>query len=613
MTASEAEVREIAMRASVGLLERIGRGGVVDARVLDRLSVEARLGLAAFTQTREANGQFGPGDGSKSDAGKGGDGKGFTGTYAGEGKEGFVSREEFEKAYGKAQDKIEACPKPTQEQIDKNRAMIAESKRAGGDFRGSSYQRRNNTGKLLGEFGNGEKAPCVWCGRELEASTLTQDKIYTGHEGGRYTFANLLPSCLGCNQSRGAASVTGSGAFANIKKDGTFVTASPLGWSDAQVNNAETDQDVAMPTLEGHPEHVTGKLVVVAVTNSLASIDYTKYIVGGVDVDPSTITEPHKPGPPANLDDLLSRTAAGAPDAVRRAESRKLVDIDRELRAKLHTAANNAMKRTLERCGAKIVSKSRTAAGMPLRPFIEGTPQYRVPMAVPDALLASLGLDEHVILRTSWDDLRSQFDKWVGDAQRSSARTAARIVKKSPDDAVSQLTRAQTVARDQAWNHLQQGLDAQALELLSATDDAAIDADSLVPLGGIRAALALAGGISATSAGIGRDGMPVSSDEVMGQVGTGGIISTYLEANGASVVEYEWVHGASDQPFLPHEDLDGVIFRNFDDPQLGVDGSFPETQFQHPGDHPGCSCDFIQHWVTGDGGSPDDTADAEAA
>jgi hypothetical protein len=602
MAATEQEVRELTLRACLGLLERLGTGARLDERLAARLSPQARAYFYNEDQPRGEGGRWGEGSGG---------GKSEARPYAGEGKEGFVSRESYDKAFQQAQDKIAACPRPTQEQIDKNREMIAASKRPGGDFRGSSYQRRSNTGKLLTEFGDGEKSPCVWCGRELDASTLTQDKIFTGHEGGRYTFANLLPSCLGCNQSRGAASITGSSAqFA--ARAGAIVTASVLGWADAQANNTEEEQDVALPTLDGHPESVTGKLLLVHVTNDAGHVDYTKYIVGGVDVDPATIDDPTK-GPPQDLNDLLDRqglTAAGAPGPDR-ARSRNLVEIDRELRAKLHVAANSAMKRTLERCGAKIVSKARTAAGAPLRPFVNGTPQYRVPMAVPNALLASLGLDEHVVLQTAWDDLHDQFEKWVGDAQRSSARVAARIVKQDPDVAIKQLTRAHDVSRDQAWSHLQQGLNAQAVGILSS-DDEEVNPDGLVPLGGIRAAMALAGGIAAMSAGIGKSGMPVDSSEVLGQVGTGGIISTYLEANGATIEEYEWVHGATDNAFPPHEDLDGVIFQNFDDDVLAVRDGFPDVPFEHPGDHPGCGCDFVQHWTASTDAAPTDDISDEA-
>jgi 5-methylcytosine-specific restriction endonuclease McrA len=107
----------------------------------------------------------------------------------------------------KALAKIEAAPRPSAEDILRNRVQIATSKRSGGDFRGSSKDRAARTAKLLAEFGNGTVCPCVYCGRELTAATLTQDKIYTGDQGGRYIYANLLPACITCNQARSDATI----------------------------------------------------------------------------------------------------------------------------------------------------------------------------------------------------------------------------------------------------------------------------------------------------------------------------------------------------------------------------------------------------------------------
>lgn len=103
--------------------------------------------------------------------------------------------------------KIEAAPRPTAEDILRNRTLIATSRRSGGDMRGNSRDRGARTRKLLAEFGNGETCPCVYCDTVLTAATLTQDKIYTGDQGGRYVYANLLPACITCNQRRSDATI----------------------------------------------------------------------------------------------------------------------------------------------------------------------------------------------------------------------------------------------------------------------------------------------------------------------------------------------------------------------------------------------------------------------
>lgn len=103
--------------------------------------------------------------------------------------------------------KIRACPVPAAEDILRNRMHIARSGRAGGDMRGNTTDRARRTAKLLAEFGDGTTAPCVYCGTALTAATLTQDKIYTADQGGRYNYANLLPACINCNQRRSDATI----------------------------------------------------------------------------------------------------------------------------------------------------------------------------------------------------------------------------------------------------------------------------------------------------------------------------------------------------------------------------------------------------------------------
>ncbi len=98
--------------------------------------------------------------------------------------------------------KIKAAPKPSKTDIARNLLSMKNSSRRGGDFRGNSRDRTARTVALLKEFGDGTHCPCVYCGRQLDSSTLSQDKIYTGKQGGRYKIANLLPACLGCNESR---------------------------------------------------------------------------------------------------------------------------------------------------------------------------------------------------------------------------------------------------------------------------------------------------------------------------------------------------------------------------------------------------------------------------
>ncbi len=122
---------------------------------------------------------------------------------------GDAAPEEFAAARATANAKIAAAPRPSAADVARNRDLIGRSSRAGGELRGNSRDRFIRTQKLLAEFGDGEKCPCVYCGHNLTASTLTQDKIYTAAQGGRYRMDNLLPACLPCNQARSDTSLVG--------------------------------------------------------------------------------------------------------------------------------------------------------------------------------------------------------------------------------------------------------------------------------------------------------------------------------------------------------------------------------------------------------------------
>lgn len=61
------------------------------------------------------------------------------------------------------------------------------------------------------------------------------------------------------------------------------VRARPLGW------DADQDGDDWPPTLDGVPEFVVGELTKVPVHSALGGVNYVKYVVGDVDVDPKTV------------------------------------------------------------------------------------------------------------------------------------------------------------------------------------------------------------------------------------------------------------------------------------------------------------------------------------
>lgn len=105
--------------------------------------------------------------------------------------------------------------------------------------------------------------------------------------------------------------------------------------------------------------------------------------------------------------------------------------------------------------------------------------------------------------------------------------------------------------------------------------------------------------------------------EPIGQVATGDIVSSLIEGGGGQRQGYQWVHGPSEHPFEPHEALDGAEFEGFDDPALANSTGFPPNAFYLPGDHWGCTCDFMPIWLGDeaqtDGSAPDLSDDQKYA
>lgn len=96
---------------------------------------------------------------------------------------------------------IKSAPRPSREDIAKARVMAETFNRGG---RGNVYDRRSRELTMLQTWGNGEICWCVWCGVVLHPGTgeITEDRIFTEEQGGRYRLSNLMPSCGPCNSSR---------------------------------------------------------------------------------------------------------------------------------------------------------------------------------------------------------------------------------------------------------------------------------------------------------------------------------------------------------------------------------------------------------------------------
>jgi hypothetical protein len=296
--------------------------------------------------------------------------------------------------------------------------------------------------------------------------------------------------------------------------------------------------------------------------------------------------------------------------------SKKLNDIDRDVRTRIHQGVNDQMRRTLERAGAKVRSKLQASAAG--RNWLRDNMISNLTLAngcladrLPRDVKMAAGLDESQLIESSWDELSTLWDEWLADGDSAILRQIARMTGIDINRMFAQ-SDALKAAADEGWGFIRGRLTEMATSYLS---DAAIDAgeevvagSSLVDMGVVRRALAFAGGSGSTdqaSAGINvGDDMSVG---VMPQLSTGPIVTDTLEGAGLDVAGYTWQHGFTSNPFGPHEDLDGVEFSSWTDEVLANDGDFPDVAFFMPGDHDGCSCDFYVNWANNaadDGSEP---------
>lgn len=315
---------------------------------------------------------------------------------------------------------------------------------------------------------------------------------------------------------------------------------------------------------------------------------------------PGESAKPVVPGPPpADRPEPSPVTASAAPQNPHARLSRKLTEIDRDLRTRLQTAANAAMLRQLERAGAKL--RSKVAKDETLRAKISHRPNERAAAFIGEPALTAAGVSATDLLNGDWSALQQQFHRWTEAAQKQALSVA--VAMGVTGDAAAQAEGAQSQARDAGWALLSGALTGLSQTLLynpdpntQAGDWGDLNPDMLVPTGTIRAALGIAGGADTASVTAGADGT-LSTDGFVGQIGTGDTISGLLSDAGGQTDQWQWDHAGSVQdPFEPHEDLDGVQFASFDDEVLANTGDWPDAAYYTPGDHASCSCDASPLW-----------------
>ena len=290
---------------------------------------------------------------------------------------------------------------------------------------------------------------------------------------------------------------------------------------------------------------------------------------------PAPIAPPApEPGPPP-----ITAAAKIKPSAKSLRLSRKLVAIDADLRARLHTAANAAMMRKLEKAGGRL--RQKVAKDETLRNKIALTRNEHVAAVLGRQTVESL--TAATLVDSDWATLQQQYYAWTRAAQEQAISAARQLAGLDNDaNAVSIAKAAMEQGIDAGWTNLSNSLTEMSHNALynphpnladPTLDD--LNPDTVVPTGTIRTSLGIAGGSE--------DGAPTG-----GQIGTGATVQDLITSAGGEITGYVWVHGPALKPFEPHEDLDGVEFTTFDDDVLANDGDFPDNQYYVPGDHVGC-------------------------
>lgn len=293
-------------------------------------------------------------------------------------------------------------------------------------------------------------------------------------------------------------------------------------------------------------------------------------------------------------DTKLRARALPSAKAARRNHGYKLMLIDRDLRAKLHVAANATMDRVLEYAGNKL----RNKAPSELRAVLKDIDPKHVGLTYGRRLAAAAGLsDDDLIRPDAWAKLEEQFMQWGSNAQGQAVKVAKQVVSLT-DEAAAAIASKQPEHLADAWTWMKDSLHDLAIARVYNPDPLApdvgeFDPTARVPTGLVRQAVARAGGAkSLVTVQGGNPYVVIDNGEPPGGIATGDLIMGAIQEEGALVEAYEWVYGPAFRlhPFEEHESLDGEVFADFESDVLSAGDWIGDYYF--PGDHDGCNCDI---------------------
>lgn len=301
----------------------------------------------------------------------------------------------------------------------------------------------------------------------------------------------------------------------------------------------------------------------------------------------------------------IAITAASRPAGSTRTTNvgRDLVDVELRLIGRLQAMASESMRTALRVAGNRL--KNRAQGNPVLKQQVNRIDPMQVAAKLGvDQSTAAVGGDLSTLLSGSFDDVCDEYDAWTLSAQN---KVVALIQANAPDEETAQ-TAIDHYQRNQDRNR-EAGRAALAAALLTyatgrlftpdATPDLGeYDSRLSVPAGIIRESLALAGGSTHPSRGPG--GNPSETDwGVAGGVALGPDAQEAMSTIGMEYDSMIWQVGWPERPFMPHQDLDGLVVTGFDDEALSFD-EWPATDndgLLFPGDHDGCQCVLMPVYV----------------
>lgn len=318
---------------------------------------------------------------------------------------------------------------------------------------------------------------------------------------------------------------------------------------------------------------------------------------------------------------ILALTAAAQPTPA--PWSRQSLALDLDLRGRLTGAADAALRRALDRAGARVVSRVRKDSDLAAK--VAGQPLAVVPSIVGRDALTAAGEDPDALLAGAFDPLRETFLAWTTETWEAGLAAACTLLGLTyyPPDPELGLTAAgdegkpstgelggidQVAARSRFAADAIRAADGLVADLTADArrrlfDPGFSDATPgeghpalMVSPGTVRAAMSRAGGAASapTFSDVDELGQSVNpSDGDPGLVATGPTIRTALTVAGVPQYAYRWTWGGAARPFQPHKELDGRIFGDQTDAALRVSDAhsswLPATSYR-PGDHKGCTC-----------------------